>query len=225
MKNKICLVICLVFFGVLLGGCSISIKDVIDKTSDFRHHYFLTQTDFGNIEFYCGQRELEYEYNGISTKKVDYGIISISLKEKLNEKTLPISLCVDDYTYNIILEQNPFDDSYMYDIEKQVNPSSNIVVKFNTNKFPDTILECQSSKWKIDSSTALEISSKCLQDILKDNSKNGKDFECYLRISHNIQNNEMLYFWTFSVKTNDLKSSSVVIDVNSGEILVKRIGV
>ena len=99
------------------------------------------------------------------------------------------------------------------------------MVKFNSNKFTDTTLECQSSKWQIDSSSALEIASKCLQNVLKDNSKNGKDFECYLRIAHNVQNNEMLYFWTFSVKTSDLKNSSVVIDVNSGEILVKRIGV
>lgn len=210
------LAICLCF-----SACAINVKTIIDKTSDLTSVFFFADTDFGKIEVYSGQREEYFEYNGISTPKVDYGIIKICFDKPNDKNIIDVSLQIDDEISNLILEQNPFDQSYMVDIEKQISANAVIKIKILDDNYVETIVECQSKNWKISDKDALEIAGKNMKDFLSENSKNGLDYECYLKVVHNIQDGERLYFYTFSVKTTQGKSANIVIDVNTGEVLVK----
>ena len=212
----LCLAICLCF-----SACAINVKTIIDKTSDLMSVFFFADTDFGEIEVYSGQRESQFEYDGISTPKVDYGIIKICFDEKKDQNTIDISLQLDNELSSFTLEQNPFDQSYMVDIEKQISQNTVVKIKILDNNSQEIIVDCQSKKWKISDKDALEIAGKSLKDFFAENSKNGLDYECYLKVVHNIQDGERLYFYTFSVKTTQGKSVNIVIDVNNGEVLVK----
>ena len=109
----------------------------------------------------------------------------------------------------------------MIDIEKQI--SSNSVVKINilNSVYEEIIVDCQSKNWQITDKEALEIAGESLQQFMIENSKNNLDYECYLKVVHNVQDGKRLYFYTFSIKTNQHKNSGVVIDVNTGEVLAK----
>ena len=109
----------------------------------------------------------------------------------------------------------------MVDIEKQISSNSNILLKLPNIKTDNIVVECQSNKWEISDKDAIEIAGKTLKDFMVENSKNNVDYECYLKIVHNIQDGQRLYFYTFSVKTTQLKSANILIDVYSGEVLVK----
>lgn len=220
INKKIIFALC-IFSCFLFCACSINVKTIIDKTSDLTSTFFYSDTDFGCVEVYCGQREKVFEYDGISTKKVDYGIVKVCFDEKTEYKTIEAQLQVDDEVLDLILEQNPFDQSYMVDIEKQISSNSNILLKLPNIKTDNIVVECQSNKWEISDKDAIEIAGKTLKDFMVENSKNNVDYECYLKIVHNIQDGQRLYFYTFSVKTTQLKSANILIDVYSGEVLVK----
>ena len=218
--KKIIIVIC-IFSCLLFCACSINVKTIIDKTSDLTSVFFLSDTHFGHVEVYCGQREQIFEYDGISTQKVDYGIVKVCFNQKTEAKTIDAQLKIEDEVLDITLEQNPFDQSYMVDIEKQISKNANISLKIFDISTEEITVECQSKKWKISDKQALEIVGKSLQQFMSENSKNNNNYECYLKVVHNIQDGQRLYFYTFSVKTTQQKSANVLIDVYSGDVLVK----
>ena len=220
-KTKKIIIILCVMVGLLFCACAINVKTIIDKTSDLMSVFFFADANWGEVEVYCGQREKQFEYDGVSTSKVDYGIIKICFDEKLEQSTIDISFQVNEKKTNLTLEKNPFDQSYMIDIEKQI--SSNSVVKINilNSVYEEIIVDCQSKNWQITDKEALEIAGESLQQFMIENSKNNLDYECYLKVVHNVQDGKRLYFYTFSIKTNQHKNSGVVIDVNTGEVLAK----
>lgn len=220
INKKIIFSLC-VFSCLLFCACSINVKTIIEKTSDLTSTFFFSSTDFGCVEVYCGQREQIFEYDGISTKKVDYGIVKVCFDEKTEYKTIDAQLKIDDEVLDLVLEQNPFDQSYMVDIEKQISQNANLTLKIPNINVNNLEVECQSNKWKISDKDALEIAGKTLKEFMTTNSKNNVDYECYLKVVHNIQDGQRLYFYTFSVKTTQLKTTNILIDVYSGEVLVK----
>ena len=79
MKKKFLIIF--VFAICLFGGCTLSAKTILEKTSDYCHCYFYANNDFAEMEFSCGQREELFEYDGKSTSKKNYGVIKVNFKK------------------------------------------------------------------------------------------------------------------------------------------------
>ena len=213
--------LCVVFICSIFvfSGCNLNTKTILENTSDFCHCFFYGESEFAQIEFSCGQRECEFEYDGKSTKKIDYGVVKVMFFEDKTQEVFPAQIIISDQVFDVQLEKNPFDASFMFDIEKQVETNQNIIIKIEG--YEQCELECVSNLWKIGATKAVELSGVCLKDFLNNTKQQGESFECYLNVVHNVQNGERLYFYTFMVKTTNFKSASVVISPINGEILVK----
>ena len=218
MKKYIILVILMLSFCFFIG-CGTNLNDkVVKNLSEIRYNAFQYVSSGFKISFMSGEREDPYEYDGISNKKVDFGIITAVFKDFKGFNKIPFKIELNGDVKEGLLEKNPFNSSYMADIGIKVKDDYKIKVSLNNGDFVELVNI--SNSWAINYEKALEIGINYTKDeILK--LKNNEAAEFYLKI---ITDEEYLideFFWSFSFTDSNFKSTTVIIDVNSGEILVK----
>lgn len=228
MKKKLKILGCFCFLAIMVASFVflfsnrvVSVNLVIENTSELRMNFYCTESSFCHAEVYSGKREQSFEYDGISTDKVDFCIVKVEFDDRTIQKEyFDATVILNDITYSIRLEKNPFENSYMGDLGVELPANSCVTLKILDDRFEQIELENISKHWKIDYEKAIKIACTELKSFIKQNSKNGFGAECYLKIANN---HAMLnkYFWTFSIKTRNMSTASVVVDVESGEILFK----
>ena len=108
-----------VFVGV--SGCGLNAKsDVVNNLSDVRYSVFVGQSDGLIANLMCGMRENPYSYDGKSNKKTEFGIVTVFF-EKHPGQELHYSLSVGKTSFAGTLEENPYNHSFMADIQKIVD--------------------------------------------------------------------------------------------------------
>lgn len=224
MKKWIFAFIILFCFGILfcINFMSLSKSKKLNLMSQTEQNYFVCSTDRYSAEFFSGTREDNFMYDGISNNKLCYGIIKITFNIDQNfANSIKCMFCLNDGVLEYFLAKNPFENCFMCDIQKIVKSDDKIKILIDgiDNTFNEYV--CVSKDWKIDYTNALKISFRVFNDYIKNNSKNGKSCECYLKIEVLDYTKEKSYFWSFFVKTNTTEYKSLVIDVLSGEILSK----
>ena len=191
-----------------------------NMSSQLQHNYFMKTTDRYFVEFYSGEREKIFEYNGVSTDKVQYGIFSIKLYGDNNyAKFLNAFVKLNGKEYIFVLEKNPFNATFMCDVGKVFTNDANIEILVENIDDDYVKLDCISNSFNVNYYGALEKGFNILKNFIKQNSKNNKSCECYLTIVYNKYDDNTNYFWVFMVKNNNLQSKNAVIDAFSGEVL------
>lgn len=223
MKKLIfCSIVIIAFISIIiLEALSISSSKKYNLTSQIQYNYFLLKNDNYIAELSCGLREDNFDYDGISNNKLEYGILKVEIYGFTGyASNIDVVLNISDKNYPYILEKNPFDNSYMCDLEFIIQNNNKIKLKINAidNNFNE--FECVSNLWKMNYKSAQQKGYDVYNSFIKENNKNNKSCECYLTVIYNGYQNTN-YYWVFKVQTTDLKSKMIVIDTNTCEIVLK----
>lgn len=226
MKNfKKMILFLLIVCPILFCGCKSDINSAVqEKLSEVRYNLFAEKNDEISIKFTSGFREDPYILNGKSENKKEFGIITVKfLKEISNKNTLPnFVITISDMDFDGNFELNPFDQTYVQDIETFVLDSSSVSIKISFGDFNfEGNLKNVSKDFLINHKDALNIFVKEFKKEIQTLLKNDKDFEVYVKIiddpSLEIDKN---YFYVCLI-SNFGESFSVIIDPISGSILAK----
>ena len=121
----VCCVLCLSTF---LCGCG----EVNFKThahtyiSEYRKNLFANKTGSLLATFTSGERERDYDLTGVKTPLVDFGVLTVKFYMDIGDTLPTFELKVNNKTYSGQLDKNPYDGSFVYDIETQVDDESDI---------------------------------------------------------------------------------------------------
>lgn len=221
MKKISFVVLAVMMIGcAMLSGCGLNVKsDVLNNLSDVRYCVFVGQSDGVVANLMCGMRENPYSYDGKSNKKTEFGVITVFFKNRLSED-LHYSLSVGKSSYAGVLEENPYNHSFMADIQKIVDGEG---VYLTIEGVVDGMqLMPESKAWAVQYDKALDIAYEVLEEKLK-GLYSSRRFcgECYLKIVLDQSSIDNPYYWCFMYVGQNGESGSVIIDVNSGEVLTK----
>lgn len=214
--------ICLSCFVFI--GCNKYLNVTKNSLSEIRHNIFTGSSDNFDITFMSGKREKNYVINGYNTELIDFGVLTVTLKNpNLNYTNSSFALTINTLRYENILERNPFDDTLVADIGVLVNSD---VTTINLrlivdNVSEDIILTNISCDWKVDYNSALKIATKQLSEELKPYITNEFLGETYIKIIPDTINNKD-YLWYVHFVSRDGHKHSVLINPTTKEILAKK---
>lgn len=226
--NKLFKILSLFVFSfcmLIFSSCKINLNETLSLSlSEVRYNLFSASNEKVNVKFTSGFREDPYVLNGKSENKKEFGILVVKfLTETPPSSALPsFVISINSMDFDGDFELNPFDQTYVQDIETFVLDDSKIVVKI---VFGDFIYESElksiSNSFNINHKQALNIFTKQFQVKIEDYIKNNISFEIYVKIiddpSLQIDKN---YFYVALI-TNTGENLSVIIDPMSSKILAK----
>lgn len=175
----------LVIIGTIIGVSSCSragfYQLALDNLSETRLYMKQAETTRYRVQFYTGMREDPYLVNGVSEKKVAFGIISVEIRGKvLGLDEISGTLAIGEEEIPVVLDRNPHGTNFACDIEKLVPADAELTLKFIIDEFQEEFTLTQMMPpdaigWE----TALEIAVDSAQAQIK---RAGK-FECYVKIA------------------------------------------
>ena len=208
----------------LLSGCAYNIKnEMIDSLSDVRYNLFEAKTQDMKVTLMCGMREEPYEYDGKSNKKCEFGVITVNFFDLQEAPEIDFFMQVGETEYNGKLEKNPYQLNYMVDIETLIDDNASIYLTVD-GYVGEMILVCVSKDWNIQYQNVLDIATEHLEVEARQFFKNRVfNAECYLKIIYDENSDLETYLWYFGIVGTDNSRISLVIDVNSGQILASNV--
>lgn len=216
------LIIVAILIVVTTGICFLPYgkSDKYNMMSMIQHNYYALETERYFAEFYCGERENNFQYDGFSQPKLQFGIFRVKLFGSVNyANNLDIIIKIDNQQRELSLAKNPFDNTFMCDIEKIYDNSEiEIFVKNIDENFNS--MKNISQDWNFGYEKVIDKGFDVLQNFINDNKKNGNSCECYVSVIYNKFNAQTNYFWNFNIRTSDFKSKTVVFDVSYGESIL-----
>ncbi len=194
-----------------------------DSLSEYRKNFYFATCDNFSVTFTTGKREEPFVYDGKREKMVEYGVVTVKFKNMVDE-TPKFVLIIDSWQYSGSFELNPFDGTYVADIQQETKISSDIFVRVFTSSMSKSMpLICESDKWKIDYKKALKIATTEFTEELK-NYYNNRNFlmETYIKIvSESIHSTENTFWYIYFLSKNG-DSLICLINPYSGEIVAKK---
>jgi len=211
-------VVILIAFGAFIGisSCSRSsyFQLALDNLSETRMYMKHGEAECCSAQFFAGMREEPYLVNGVSEKKVAFGIINLEPGKKIDGNELTGTLAIGEEILPVTLERNPHGANFATDIERLVDATQELVLTlviggsthvFNlANAMPETAIN-----WE----RALEIAVDQMQPQIR---KAGK-FECYVKIVESpVKGGGSFWYVRFVPEKGD--NFFVVID-NTGRVI------
>lgn len=223
MKKKIfALLVCVGVLIVCLTGCGTSIKtDVVNNMADIRYNIFSGQSKGVVVNLMCGMRENPYIIDGFAKKPVQFGVITATLSQK---PTQPVhyTLTVSKQTFSGVLEENPYNHTFMVDIEKIVSVTDAVYITIES-VVENLLLVPESEGWAVQYDQALDIGIAALEEKLKTVYEKRKfKAECFLKIVLDQSTTDCPYYWCFGFNAQNGSKSMVIFDVKTGEILTEK---
>ena len=210
--------LCLIFVGTMFAGCDgKSLQEGISgKISEFREDFFYGSLDNVSASFTDGRRESNFRADGKSTELQDFGVLLVRANE--SEDTLDFVLKINDLEYEGTLQKNPFDKSYVIDLNRRVESTDKITLSLPSLNLSFD-LECLSKDWAVDSNKALNIfthnNKANLNEYFVDGNFNGEVFIKIVADKGNIAN----IYWYVLCVCEDGNIFANLISVDNGEIL------
>lgn len=219
-------IVFIVFITIFsFSGCSNNInQEIQERLSEVRFNLFEASSDIINVKFSSGFREEPYVLNGKSENKKEFGVITVKFLINITNKTnLPsFVITINEMDFDGEFELNPFDQTYVQDIETFVLDDSNISIKILWNNIDfEGELKNLTNNYNCNHTKALSIFIKEYNKNLKNLLKNDIEFEVYIKIINDPSleiNKNYFYVCLLSISG---ESFSVVIDPLSCEILAK----
>ncbi len=212
-------------------GCKkdLSLK-VQDKLSEVRYNLFVGKNENFSVKFTSGFREDPYVIDGISESKKEFGVITVKIFNEQNfnadeNEIFEYVITINDTDYDGTFEQNPFDKTFVADIETFVLDESKVEIKltFQGKTFESELVNV-SKNFKISHKDALDIFIKEHEKNIENYIKNGINFEIYVKIlGDDSVASEQYYFYICLISTNN-DTINLIINPQNGEILAKSEG-
>ena len=189
---------------------------VLKNMSDMRINFFEGENEELYAELSCGFREKTFAYDGVSTDKVECGVLGVVFKTEFSYSSICVNLNIDGTSKEYILDRSPFEYKYMVDLETIVDNKSEISLSLK-NQSLECKLKCVSDDWKVQYTDAIKIGTEYFKDDLEKVCSNGKFLaEGYLKIVSKYDYEKK--FWYFSYIDRASSTKSVLIDVSTGKI-------
>lgn len=213
-----------VLVSVLTFGCKPSNLNLMQKNlSEYRKVLYVANTPNFNATFTTGKREEPYLLNGVSEKKVEYGVLIVKFNnEVVSQPTF--TLLIDTIQFSGKLEKNPFDNTYVADIEKEVSDVADINLKVMVDEINDNInMDNASADWKISYKKALSIATTEFEDILPNYIEGNRlNAESHIKIVGSTEDELPKIYWYVSIICQNGDSFACIVDPYSGEILARK---
>ena len=186
--------------------------------SEYRKNLFVNKTGNMLVTFTSGERESDYDLTGFKTPLVDFGVLTVRFDMDINDILPSFELKVNDKSFSGKLEKNPFDNSYVYDIEAQVEDKDDLTLTLND--FEQNLkLVCVSSTWNSTWQDAVEIFNQKFNREITSHTKQGEFLgEIYVKIVSENKNLESVSWYVLCV-CQDGNIYSCLINPNTKEIL------
>lgn len=218
--------IILILCSFFLVGCNKMYNLVKNNVSEMRINYYVGKSSNLYVSFITGFREQNYIIDGKNTTAVEFGVVSFKLLNDalITSEELTFELIVDGKKYDGSLQKNPYDNTFVADIQSQVKGVKNIIAKIvDKQNVYDVSLQSVIKDWKVDHELALKIACKELKNELETYVINGIfRGEVYVRIINNANMTNDKYFWYVNFVAEDGKTTAVIIDPITKEVLAKR---
>lgn len=208
-------------FCIALVGCGSNIETQIkENLSDVRYNVFVGKNSDITVSLMSGMRENPYNYDGVSNKKCEFGIVTMT-SNSIGLLNSNFVLKVDGAEIVGVLEENPYDHSFMTDIEKIVDCESVVYITIE-NIVENMILTCQSLEWQVQYDDALKIGvDSLLEDAQRFVDGNKLKAESYLKIIFDQSSNNTPYYWYFGIVGENGENIAVIINPQTGEIITR----
>ena len=175
----------------------------------------------------CGYRECDYVYDGVRTEPIEFGVLTFSVdgfdKYDYGEPTYILNVGLDRFSG--VLELNPFDSTLVADVGRVMNIEENVVAYLQLNGTKHTIyLNPVSSEWQVNYEGVLRIFVEEYCDILQQYISNGAiSGETYVKMVYDDTLNE--YYWYVNFITTQGSTISMIVDKDTGNILVDKVNI
>lgn len=217
MRKITVIIICAVVLLLCIKNISFGENYKYQISSQIQYNIFNIKTEKYTAKLSSGIREEDFEYDGKSSSKLEYGLIEVSIKGFTDyAKEIDIVINLDKQNTVYTLEKNPFNNSFVCDIGKTIKDNNIIKVQIPLIDEAFYELECISSMWPTNYKHALNVGFNEFRSFIKQSSS----CEIYLTIVDGDANDNN-YFWLFRVQTIQLKTKILVIDIKTGEIVLK----
>jgi len=174
----------LIAVGTIIGVSSCSrasfFQLALDNLSETRMYMKKGETERFRVQFYAGMREEPYAVNGVSEKKVAFGIVNLEPRGRIVDmEEVQGTLKIGEELVPVTLERNPHGTNFACDIERLVLPELDISLTLTIGEATEVFqLASSMPEDAINWERALEIATDHSQSHIK---KAGK-FECYVKI-------------------------------------------
>lgn len=227
MKKKIFVVaLCaLCLFGFV--GCGKSKINLNDYLIEKRENLFTASDNLYSATFTTGERECDYNFDGVVNDLVPFGVLTLTRNENLPlaNDTYTYIVTINEQTYTGFLEKT---DNYSCSADLEVNTNGdetiNVQISFTGYTFNQDLTNISSS-FNVDSNTALNVAQKELNEninnLLKDKSQK---IEVVMKLMKDFSNeNLQKYYWYVGIISTDGNTMGILIDANSGDIIAKKV--
>ncbi len=221
MKKFFCvLILCVCLFG--FAGCESAYSRAFDKSiSEYQNNLFVAEDSEFKITFATGKRENPFNVDGNATELVSYGVLTcFRVGGSLNKHEASFNLIINGNEYVGKFEVNPFDQSFVYDIEEECEDSAIISVSvFADSKQFDYVLANALSDSDARAEEIIEVAKSELKPQLSTlNKVKGVKAEIYIRLIASSGRP----LWYVSAVFDDGRVVAVVISPSTKEVLAKK---
>lgn len=229
MKKFLC-VASAIICGILMVGCGNTEKAKTDFNShliEVRNNLFVGQDEVFYASVCTGQREKDYALDGVVNELTPFGIVTISRldNEPLNKETYNFTLVINGENTTGSLEKSPYNNTYSADIEKEIPQDAEVVLQVAVDGVNfDKSLENVSNSFTVSKDRAISIACETLTDSVKSlSTETGNSSEAFIKILKDYSGENNKYYWYVGIISPEGKTSGVLIDATSGEVISKKL--
>lgn len=228
--KKVLLILTAILSMIAFVGCGSSKKNETNFNNhliEIRNNLFAGEDDTYYATVCTGEREQDYALDGVVGNLVPFGIVTLARldNERLGSDEYPFTLIVNGENVTGCLEKSPYDNTYSADIEQVIEDDAEIELKLvvDGNNVSQTLTNVSSS-FGVDKDRAITIACDELSDSIKNISKEkGSVSEAFIKILKDYSGESNRYYWYVGIISPEGKTSGVLIDANSGDIISKKV--
>jgi len=228
MKKKLLILIVLSCCVLSLVGCKKNELNLSDYVIEERNNLFTANDELYSVNISSGQREENYNFDGVVGNMVDFAVITF-----IRNDNLPLAndnysylVKVNENEYSGFLEKSPLDNSYASDFGVAIPNDAEIEVKisFTGYTFNQKLLNT-SNNFSVDKNSAIQIANEQLKDDIKNilSDKNTK-IEVVMKILKDYSVEETpKYYWYVGIVSTNGETLGILIDATNGDIIAKKV--
>ncbi len=228
--KKILLILTLALSMAAFVGCGSNKKAETNFNNhliEIRNNLFAGDDGTYYATVCTGEREQDYALDGVVNELVPFGIVTLARldNERLGNDEYPFTLIINGENVVGTLEKSPYDNTYSADIEQVIADDAEIELKVvvDGSNFSQTLSNI-SSTFAINKDNAITIACDELSDSIKTLSKEkGSYSEAFIKILKDYSGESNRYYWYVGIISPEGKTSGVLIDTNSGDIISKKV--
>ena len=226
MKKKFLVSLVLMLSIFTFTGCGKAEINISDYIIEKRENLFTANDSLYCVTFSTGQREENYNFDGLINPLTPFGILTISRldNQPMANDAYSCIIEINDQTYSGFLEKGA-NNTYSIDIEVAALSEDSIIasISFTGYTFKQELINV-SKDFEVDCNTAVEIANKELHQQISDllTDKNVK-IEIVTKIMKDHSNTDLKnYYWYVGAISTNGDCLGILINSNTGEIIAKK---